>query len=126
MGAFGEMTKKLGTKLRRALGIALLLFQVGAIIYARFVTSRYFCWAPHDSQAEYRIEVVRSGKPLTEDEIASRYRLAPSGVEARSIDAVLSVVAQYEETLGRGEGALVVVTYRLNGREPKQWRWPAP
>jgi hypothetical protein len=115
-----------GAHLRYAIGIALLLFQAGAIVYARFSPSRYFCWAPHDSQAEYRIEVVLDGEPLTEEQVASRYPLSPSGVEARSIHAVLSVVAQYEETLGRGQRALAVVTYRLNGGELKQWRWPAP
>jgi hypothetical protein len=115
-----------GAYLRRAVGMAILLLQVGAIVYARFAPSRYFCWAPHDSQVDYKIAVTLDGKPLTDEQVASRYRLPPSGVEARSIEAVLSVVRQYEQTLGRGERAAVVVTYRLNGGEPQTWRLSAP
>ena len=108
--------------MRRAIGIALLLFQVGAIAYARFSVSRYFCWAPHDSQSEYRIEVTRRGVPLSDADIESRYHLPASGVEARSIAAVLSVVDQYEETYGRGDGAEAQVTYRVNGAKEQRWR----
>ena len=100
----------------------MLLFQVGAIGYARFSVSRYFCWAPHDSQAEYRIEVTLRGAPLSAAEIEGRYRLPAAGVEARSIAAVLSVVDQYEETRGHGEGAEAVVTYRINGAPEQRWR----
>jgi hypothetical protein len=45
-----------------------------------------------------------------------------TGVEARSIAAVLSVVDQYEETYGRGGGAEAVVTYRVNGGAEQRWR----
>jgi hypothetical protein len=108
--------------MRRAIGVALLLFQVGAIGYARFSVSRYFCWAPHDSQTEYRIEATLRGAPLSDAQIERRYRLPAKGVEARSIAAVLSVVDQYEETYGRGEGAEATVTYRINGGAEQRWR----
>jgi hypothetical protein len=112
--------------MRRALGITILLLQVGAIVYARFSPSRYFCWAPHDSQADYRITVIADGAPLTDEQVERRYRIAPSGVEARSIYAVTSLVEQYETTIGKGERVDVTVTYRINGREPQQWRFSAP
>ena len=33
--------------------VIVLLFQVGAIVHARSVTARYFCWAPYDTQTAY-------------------------------------------------------------------------
>ena len=57
--------------MRRVLAVAVLLFQIGAIIYARFVPSRYFCWAPYDAQNDYVIEVLAAGRTLSQDEIGS-------------------------------------------------------
>lgn len=111
---------------RLVLGAILLLLQVGAVIHARFAPSRYFCWAPHDSQSEYRIEVFVGERALPDEAIERRYQLSPSGVEARSIELVLDSVRQYEETYGRADGAPAVVSYQINGGEERQWRWPAP
>jgi hypothetical protein len=113
-------------RVRLVLGAILLLLQVGAVIHARFVPSRYFCWAPHDSQSEYRIEVLVGGRALPDEAIERRYQLSPSGVEARSIQLVLDSVRQYEETYGRADGARAVVKYRINGGEERQWQWTAP
>ena len=35
-------------ELRTVIPILLFAFQLGAIVYARFVPTRYFCWAPYD------------------------------------------------------------------------------
>ena len=113
-------------RFRLVLGALLLLLQLGAVVHARFVPSRYFCWAPHDSQSEYRIEVLVGGRALPDDDIERRYQLSSSGVEARSIQLVLDSVRQYEETYGRADGARAVVSYRINGGEERQWQWPAP
>ena len=45
--------------------VALLVFQVAAILYARTVTTRYFCWAPYDTQTEYTATAVVNGHELT-------------------------------------------------------------
>jgi hypothetical protein len=111
---------------RSFIGLGLLALQVGAIGYARFTPARYFCWAPHDSQSEYRIEATVSGEPLDAAAIERRYRISPTGVEGRSIQLVLDVVRLYEETLGRENPARVVVHYRVNGGEAREWRWPGP
>jgi len=110
---------------RSYLGIGLLLAQLGAIAYARFVPSRYFCWAPHDSQSEYRIEAELYGKPLDEAAIERRYRISAKGVEARSIGLVLDVVRLYEEKTAPDERARVTVRYNVNGGAEQVWRWPS-
>jgi hypothetical protein len=56
--------------MRTAAGLALLLFQVVMIVYARFVPSRYFCWAPFDIQTEYKLRVTVNGRPLKSSEFA--------------------------------------------------------
>ena len=65
---------------RTILGGGILLFQLVMIGYARYVPARYFCWA----------------------EIRSRYR-RPHGVDNRSIQHVMDIVQQYEESYGRGD-----------------------
>jgi hypothetical protein len=113
-------------RVRSLIGLGLLALQGGAIVYARFTPARYFCWAPHDSQSEYQIEATVSGEHLKDDSIALRYQLPAKGVEARSIELVLDVVRQYEETRGQKENARVVVHYRVNDGEAREWHWPAP
>jgi len=54
--------------MRTTIGLALLGFQVFMIGYARFVPSRYFCWAPYDIQTEYRLDVTVNGRRLTAKE----------------------------------------------------------
>ena len=60
--------------MRTAIGVAFLLFQLVMIVYARFVPSRYFCWAPYDAQSEYSLQVTIDGRPLANQEIRRRYR----------------------------------------------------
>jgi hypothetical protein len=109
---------------RKIVGIGLLALQAGAVVHARFSSARYFCWAPHDSQTEYRIEAMASGEPLDDATLGRRYRFPPTGVEAYSSQHVLDIVRQYEETYGRDDEVRVVVRYRVNGGAPQEWRWP--
>jgi hypothetical protein len=37
---------------------------------------------------------------------------------------VIDIVQQYEQTYGRNDHARVILTYRTNGHENKEWRWP--
>lgn len=110
---------------RHLAGCVLLASQIGGIAYARLVPSRYFCWAPNDSSAEYRIEAVVGGRALGDAEIEQRYHIGAAGVEARSMQLVLDVVRQYEETHGQTAPARVVIRYRINGGERRTWSWPA-
>jgi hypothetical protein len=110
--------------LRKILGASLLLFQLGAIGYARFVPSRYFCWAPFDAQNEFVIDARVGGRELTAEEIRRRYRRPQRGVDNRAVQHVKDIIIGYETTYGAGEGAEVVLRYRVNGGEERTWRWP--
>ena len=110
--------------MRTTIGVAFLLFQLVMIVCARFVPSRYFCWAPYDAQSEYSLEVRINGRSFTSQEIRRRYRRPQKGVDNRSIQHVIDIVQQYEETRGGKDHARVIMKYRVNGGAEKQWQWP--
>ena len=91
------------------------------VLAARGHDYRYFCWAPHDEQAEYRIAVHIDGVELAPDAILARYRLPVVGVDPRALRHVLGVIERTERRLDR-PGVAVVVRYRINGSEPREWR----
>jgi len=109
---------------RAILGGGILLFQLVMIGYARYVPARYFCWAPYDIQSEYRLDVSIGGRPLTPFEIRSRYRRPQHGVDNRSIQHLMDIVQQYEESYGHGDQAEVLMKYRINGKAEQEWRYP--
>jgi hypothetical protein len=111
--------------IRTIIGGGLLLFQLVMIGYARFVPARYFCWAPYDIQTEYKLDVSIGGRTLTAAEIRRRYRRPKQGVDNRSIQHVMDIVQQYEETYGRSDRAQVLMKYRINGKEELEWQYPA-
>jgi hypothetical protein len=110
--------------MRLAAGVALLVFQLAMIVYARFVPSRYFCWAPFDVQTEYKLQVTVNGRPLTGKEIRSRYRRPQAGTDNRSPQHVIDIIQGYEQNYGRSDQAQVVMRYRVNGKQEQVWRWP--
>ena len=112
--------------LRLITGCAILLFQLVMIGYARFVPSRYFCWAPYDIQSEYRLDVAIGGRKLTPAQIRARYRRPRQGVDNRSIQHVMDIVEEYEQTYGSADHAQVVMKYRVNGKAEQEWRYPPP
>ena len=110
--------------MRTVIGLAFLGFQVFMIGYARFVDSRYFCWAPYDIQTEYRLNVTVNGRPLTAKQIQARYKRPRAGADNRSPRHVIDILQGYEETYGRNDRAEIVMKYRVNGKEEQEWRWP--
>ncbi len=111
--------------LRRAVGVAFILAQLGSIAYARFVPTRYFCWAPFDALATYQLSVVRAdGTALTPAEIRARYHRSAKGLEQRAIQHLMDIISQYERTYGRADGIRATLTYRVNGSEERTWQWP--
>lgn len=98
--------------------------QVAGVAYARFVPTRYLCWAPYDQISFYMIEAEREGRPLTPSEISARYRMPAEGRENRTIQHVLNTIAQYESTYGRADKVGVRVRYRTNGRPEQTWSVP--
>jgi hypothetical protein len=108
---------------RTAIGLAFLLFQIAAIVYARFVPTRYFCWAPYDMQTDYVLEVRLGGGSLSPSEIRRRYRRPARGVDNRSVQHVIDIIEGVERRLPREQQAEVRMTYRINGKEERFWQW---
>jgi hypothetical protein len=111
--------------MRTAILAATFAVQAAGIVYARFVPTRYLCWAPYDQISFYRIEAAdRAGRALTPAEVRARYRMPPAGRENRSIHHVLNPIAQFESTYGRADRVTVRVVYRVNGRPQQTWTAP--
>jgi hypothetical protein len=110
--------------MRLLIGSAFLLAQLASIIYAQFGPSRYFCWAPNDYMVEYRLNVDVNGRTLTPQQILLRYRKPETGIYQNVVQHLEDLVQQYETTYGRNDHAHVLLTYSINGREQKEWKWP--
>ena len=108
---------------RMAIAVGILLFQVGAIVYARFYPTRYFCSAPNDAITIFNVEVITRQKALTKDEIQNRYRFFRYGFDDRTPAHVIDIIRQYETTYGKNEHAKVVVNYSVNGKPMETWQY---
>lgn len=113
-----------GRWLRVGLGALLLSAQLGAIVHARFVPSRYFAWAPYDRITLYRISAEVDGRRLTPAEIRARYGLPAHGRDNRAPRHVVDILSGYERTYGSREDARVLLRYRTNGGPERVWRHP--
>lgn len=102
-------------------GVVFLLIQVLAILYARIIPERFFCWAPYDQHSYYEVYVNIEGVELTKNEILERYHYQPRGWEPRSIFNVINIVNQYESTYGKSEDAHVKIKYSINGNPEQIW-----
>ena len=94
------------------------------VVYSRFVSSRYFCWAPNDCIVEYGLQVTVGGRALAPEESFQRYHLPKDGYQS-PVQHIIDMIQQYEQTYGKNDHAGVLMKYRVNGREEKEWRWPA-
>lgn len=111
--------------MRIVIPVLLLVFQFGAIVYARFVPTRYFCWAPFDTQTDYVAQAVVNGHTLTAAEFRKRYRRPMHGFDNRAPSHVIDMLRQVEEKRAAlGDKANVTMKYRVNGRSPLEWHWP--
>ncbi|MDQ6707574.1 MAG: SurA N-terminal domain-containing protein [Acidobacteriota bacterium] len=94
-------------------------------MYARFAPTRYFCWAPFDTQTDYAASSTVNGRELTAAEFRNRYRRSQRGFDNRSPQHVIDMLRQVEEKRAAlGDKATVVMKYRVNGKELREWRWP--
>lgn len=109
--------------MRTKIGVLFLLLQLGCVVYAHFGPSRYFAWAPNDYLVEFNLQVVVNGRTLSPEEAAGRYRLPENGVYEFPAQHIIDAIRQYEQTYGRNEDARILLTYRLNGGDERQWRW---
>jgi hypothetical protein len=101
----------------------ILGLQCVAVVRARFVEDRYFAWAMFHMQARYSIEVVRHGRMLPARDIATMYRIPPSGTEERSMAHIMGIVTLAEERHGI-PGDAVTIRYRIAGVSQPDWHWP--
>ena len=111
--------------MRTVIPILLFIFQIGAIVYARFVPTRYFCWAPFDTQTDYVATSIVNGRELTAAEFRQRYRRNMRGFDNRSPQHVIDMLQQVEEKrTALGDQATILMKYRVNGKELREWHWP--
>lgn len=111
--------------LRITVPIMLLGFQMGAIVHARSVTSRYFCWAPFDTQTAYTAHAVVNGHELTPKEFLLRYRRPERGFNNRSPGNAFDMFEEREEKAEKlGDHTTIDVTYTVDGKGPYEWHWP--
>lgn len=102
----------------------LLGFQLCAIVYARFVPTRYFCWAPFDTQTDYVAKSIVNGHVLTAAEFRQRYRRPMHGYDNRSPQHVIDMLQQVEKKRAAlGDKASITLKYRVNGKPPLEWHW---
>src|SRR2546426_5087884 len=112
--------------MRTAIPILLFAFQLGAIVYARFAPTRYFCWAPYDIQTDYVATATVNGKQLTGAEFRRRYRRSQRGFDNRAPRHIIDMLEQIEQKRAKlAEQATIVMTYRANGKETRECRRPS-
>lgn len=110
--------------LRWTIGLSLLAFQVGAIVHARYVPQRYFCWAPYDMQTDYQLKVTVNGKKLSPAEIAKRYRRPAKGTDNRSYHHLIDILEQTEQRYHPDDHVQITMTYTINGQNKQTWHYP--
>lgn len=93
---------------------------------SRRTPARYFCWAPFDMQTDYQLEVTLHGRKLTPQQIRERYRRPAKGTDNRSVQNLIDILQGYEEKYAGANRAEILMRYRINGKEERQWRYPAP
>jgi hypothetical protein len=111
--------------MRFATATVLFALQFVGIGYARFHPSRYFCWAPFDIQTDYEATSIVNGHTLTPAEFIQRYHRPAKGSDNRSPENVTDLFQGVEEKRARlGDHTTIVMNYRLNGTNLREWYWP--
>jgi len=108
---------------RKAFVLAFFAVQLLLIVWARFASERYFCWAPHDCQTEYSLQVFVNGKELNDEEILKRYHRPRQYRDVRSDGNVKGWIIQESQTYGKNDDITVIMTYQVNGIPHEPWIW---
>ena len=109
---------------KRVAACLLIGTQLLGIVAMRFSDLRYFCWAPYDEITQFDISVTIDGRELSDDAVQRRYRLPHASRDNRSWAHVPAIIAHYERTWGRHDGAVAEYRFRVNGGVVRLWRWP--
>ena len=113
-------------RLAAVIGVTLLLTQAVLIVYSRATPARYFCWAPFDMQTDYVLDVTVNGHKLNAAEVRKRYRRPMKGTDNRSVQNLIDILQGYEERYAGAKKARIVMRYRINGKEEREWAYPQP
>lgn len=107
------------------MAVSFIAAQAVLVARARFVPDRYFSWAPHDRQIEYRISgTAWDGTPIA-DVAQSRYGLAAEGWCSHAAeDLEWTIRAREQRTAPELRAREVMLTYRANGGPWKTWSAP--
>lgn len=106
--------------------MSLLSLQLGSLLYARTVPTRYFCWAPYDQLTEYRLQVSVDGRPLSPEEIQQRYHRPAQGMDNRSSQNLVEIVELTERRYHPHDRVSVSMTLLVNGCHPLQKLYTQP
>lgn len=107
-------------RLCEGLALALVLAQAVAVARMPFVAERFFCWAPHDSRADFVVTARHRGEAVSPDAIRIRYRLPAQ--EWHSITNVQSVIATAESRMAAADRWEVRLAYRVNLGPEQIWK----
>jgi hypothetical protein len=112
-----------GVRLPAVVGVALLLAQLGNVVYAHVAGSRrYFAWAPNDYAVVYTISTEVGGRKLTPAQVRDRYQIKAQGLWEDPPQRLIDYLNRYEKTYGAKEHAHVTLRYSLDGHAEKTWR----
>jgi hypothetical protein len=112
-----------GVRILTVIGVAILLAQVGNVVYAHVAGSRrYFAWAPNDYAVIYTINTEVRGHQLTPAQVKKRYEIKAHGLFEDPPQRLIDYLDRYEKTYGAGEHAHVVLRYTLDGHREQTWR----
>ncbi|HMO01440.1 MAG TPA: hypothetical protein PKD37_04775 [Oligoflexia bacterium] len=104
--------------------IFILLFlsiQVFGVILSRFLPERLFCWAPHDQQTYYFLNVWQGTRKLSGAEVLKRYGMPYSGWNSHASANLNNLVVLRESRSQDSLPIEVLLLTRTNGKNWQRW-----
>lgn len=127
-GAFGSW--------RSLLVLGLLLAQLAFICATHLYGSpnRYFVWAPNDYSVRFTLHAWVNGRMLSSEEVDERYQLRKPSLRYEDFQGhytcppgrLTDYLRLREEAYGGQDRVQLTLHYRLNGHDPRVWRWSSP
>src|SRR2546430_17503530 len=109
-----------GVRILTVIGVAILLAQVGNVVYAHVAGSRrYFAWAPNDYAVIYTITTEVGGRQLTPAQVKKRYEIKAHGLGEDPRQRLIDFLIRDEKTFRARDPASVVLRFALHGRHER-------
>jgi len=106
---------------KHAVGIVYLSVQLISIFNARVSENRYFCWAPHDIQTEYYLNIYTSSGELSSLRIKEIYGIPQKGRIDLPPSHIFNLV-QTKHYVDNDSLLKVVFNFKVNGKEWEVWK----